>query len=104
MWKLPLSSLFLTFIEKVTTNLRFPVAYLTMTLMIMMCINDPFTIIRFLIAIGLTSTFFMLYFLRSERSKEFIYGILFSYFSCFTLFWIFPYALFTLKNRSWMTR
>ena len=104
MWKLPLSSLFLTFIEKVTTNLRFPVAYFTMTLMIMMCIHDPFTIIRFLIAIGLTSTFFMLYFLRSERSKEFIYGILFSYFSCFALFWIFPYALFTLKNRSWMTR
>ena len=104
MWRLPISSLLLTFIEKMTTNLRYPVAYVTIALMVMMSVYDPFTIVRVLIAIGLTSTFFMLYFLRSERSKEFLYGVLFGYFSFFGLFWVFPYALMTLRNRSWMTR
>ena len=81
MWRLPLSSLVLTFIEKLTTNLRYPVAYLSLALMVMLNLQDPFTLVRVLIAIGLTSTFFMLYFLRSERSKEFLYGILFGYFA-----------------------
>jgi hyaluronan synthase len=46
----------------------------------------------------------MLYYLKSERNWEFAYGILYAYFSAFTLFWIFPYALLTLRSRSWMTR
>ena len=104
MWRLPLSSLLITFIEKTTTNLRYPVAIASIVLMVMLSLQDPFTILRVFIAIGLTSTFFMLYFLRSERSKEFLFGILYGYFSCFALFWVFPYALLTLRNRSWMTR
>jgi hyaluronan synthase len=42
--------------------------------------------------------------LRSERSFEYFYAILYSYFWLFTLFWIFPYALMTARARSWMTR
>jgi hyaluronan synthase len=50
------------------------------------------------------STFYMLYYLRSERSADLLYGILCAYFAFFSLFWIFPYALLTLRARSWMTR
>ncbi len=103
-WKLPVHARILTFVDKIITNLRFPVAYVSLALLIFLTIHDPYTVIRLLIAIGLTSAFFMLYFLRSERSKEFLYGILFGYFAFFTLFWIFPFALVTLRNRSWMTR
>ncbi len=104
MWKLPVHSLLLTLVDKTITNLRFPVAYITFALLVYLTIHDPYTVVRVLVSIGLTSAFFMLYFLRSERSKEFLYGILFGYFAFFTLFWVFPFALVTLRNRSWMTR
>jgi hyaluronan synthase len=59
---------------------------------------------RGLAAIGLASTFYMLYFLRSERSWQFVYGIVYAYFSSLALFWIFPWAMATLRSRSWLTR
>ena len=104
MWRLPVHACILTVVDKVITNLRFPVAYVSLALMVFLTIHDPYTVIRVLVGIGLTSIFFMLYFLNSEWSKEFLYGILFGYFAFFTLFWIFPFALLTLRNRSWMTR
>jgi len=46
----------------------------------------------------------MLYYLKSERSWDFVYGVAYSYFSFFTLLWIFPYAVLTVRARSWLTR
>jgi hyaluronan synthase len=103
-WKLRPKALLITVIDKSITNLRFPVSYLVLGLMFALSVNDPWIIARVLLMIGLTSFFYMLYYLKSERNWEFVYGILYAYFSSFTLFWIFPYALLTLRNRSWMTR
>ena len=57
-----------------------------------------------LCAIGIAATFYMLYYLRSERSWDFLYGVLYAYFSFFGLTWIFPYALLTVRTRGWLTR
>jgi hyaluronan synthase len=46
----------------------------------------------------------MLYYLRSERSPDVFYGVVYSYYSLFALFWIFPVAVFTVRARSWLTR
>ena len=97
-------ALLMTIIDKTITNLRFPISLLAIALMVAMSIEDPWIILRFLLVIGLTAFFYMLYYLKSERNWEFAYGILYTYFSAFTLFWIFPYALLTLRSRSWMTR
>jgi len=61
-------------------------------------------VLRLLTVMGVMSLFNMLYFLRSERSMDFLYGIVYAYFGFFTLFWIFPYAFFTIRARSWLTR
>jgi hyaluronan synthase len=103
-WRLTPRALLITLADKLITNLRFPIAILSLLLLVGMSIEDPWTIIRFLLVVGVTSLFYMLYYLKSERSWEFLFGILYSYFSVLTLFWIFPYALLTLRNRSWMTR
>ena len=50
------------------------------------------------------STLYTLYYLRSERSWDFVFGILYGYFSFFALTWIFPYAALTLRARGWLTR
>jgi hyaluronan synthase len=85
-------------------NLRFPIAYASLALLVVMVARDPMTLVRVLGAIGIMSFFNMLYFLRTERSWAFLYGVAYSYFSFFSLFWIFPYAVATVRSRSWMTR
>ncbi|MHB8535262.1 MAG: glycosyltransferase family 2 protein, partial [Sulfuricaulis sp.] len=103
-WKRPLKSLMFSLFDNIITNLRYPVGYVVFVLLISLSLTEPRTILRVLFAIGIMSTFYMLYFLRSERSWKALYGILYSYFSFFTLFWVFPYAVLTVRARSWMTR
>ncbi len=104
MWKLPFPSFVLTMLETTITNLRYPVAYASLFLMVYMTMQDPWTILRLLLSIGLVSLFYTLYFLHSERSREFLFGIVYAYFYFVSLLWIFPYALMTVRNRRWLTR
>lgn len=104
MWKLPLSAMVLTMVETAITNLRYPVAYLSLGLLIYFSIQDPWTILRVLLSIGIVSFLYSLYFLKSEWSRELFFGVVYAYFAFFSLFWIFPFALATVRERRWMTR
>ncbi|MGD8926747.1 MAG: glycosyltransferase [Thioalkalispiraceae bacterium] len=104
MWKRPLISCVLSVIDSVISNLRFPMIYFTMGLMVYFVVQDPAILLRFLITIGVMSSLSMLYFLKTERSWEIVYGVIYSYFAYFALSWIFPYAILTVRARSWMTR
>ena len=90
--------------ETTVTNLRFPIAYLSIGLWIVNAAHDPSSFGRMLLAIMVVSTLYALYYLRSERSWDFAYGILYGYFSFFALTWIFPYAALTIRARGWLTR
>jgi hyaluronan synthase len=103
-WKRPLVPRLISIFDQVITNLRFPVSYFSLLLVIALTVADPSTLLRLLLVMGMTSLLNMLYYLHSERSWDFIYGVLYSYFAFFTLVWIFPTAVFTVRSRSWMTR
>ena len=103
-WKRPLVPRLISIFDQVITNLRFPVSYFSLLLVIALTVADPSTLLRLLLVMGMTSLLNMLYYLHSERSWDFIYGVLYSYFAFFTLVWIFPMAVFTVRSRSWMTR
>lgn len=103
-WKRPTLWRALALYESGITNLRFPIAYLSMALWAMNALHDPVSLGRMLLAIMVVSTLYVLYYLRSERSWDFAYGILYGYFSFFALTWIFPYAALTLRARGWLTR
>jgi len=103
-WKRPWRARLIALFDTSITNLRYPVAYVSLGLLAFLVVSDPMALVRVFIAIGIMSTFYMLYYLRSERSLDFIYGIFYSYFAFFALFWIFPYAVATVRARSWMTR
>ena len=103
-WKRPPLWRAFALYETTVTNLRFPVAYLSIALMVAHALEDPTAILRMLVAIMIVSTIYVLYYLRSERSWDFVYGILYAYFSFFALTWIFPYAALTLRARGWLTR
>jgi len=103
-WKRPLVPMILALIEKLVTNLRYPVAWTATGALIVLAISDPMAVLRVMLAIGAAASFYMLYYLYSERSMRFAHGILYAYFAFFALWWIFPYALMTVRSRSWMTR
>jgi hyaluronan synthase len=100
----PFWPMVITAVDLFITNLRYPVGYLNLVLLAIFSVQHPVTILRLFCVIGLFSLMNMLYYLKHERSWDFLYGILYSYFAFLSLFWIFPYALFTLRSRSWMTR
>ena len=103
-WKRPLVPRIISVWERITSNLRYPVNYLTIVLLSALVYSHPRMIPRLLLAIGLVSLFNMIYYLRSERSKDFIYGVVYAYYSFFFMFWIFPYAVLTVRARGWLTR
>jgi len=103
-WSRPVWSRALALYESVITNLRYPVGYLSIALWAMNAVKDPAAIVRMLLAIMVVSLVYVLYYLRSERSWDFVFGILYAYFSFFALTWIFPYAALTLRARGWLTR
>jgi hyaluronan synthase len=103
-WRRPLVPRLFTILDKTLTNLRYPVGYATIALALAMSLEDPWTLLRMLLAIGLSSLFYSLFFLRSERSWDFLWGVAYAYFSSFALLWIFPWALLTVRARSWLTR
>ncbi len=103
-WKRPPAARILAVYESAITNLRFPVAYSAMALWAVNAWHDPGSLLRMLLAIMVVSFLYVLYYLRSERSWEFVFGIVYAYFSFFALTWILPYAACTLKARGWLTR
>jgi hyaluronan synthase len=94
----------LPFINFVIVNLRYPFQYYAMVFLFINLVMYPANIFRYLSLVGVISLVYMVYYIRAEKNSDFIYGVLYSYFSIFTLQWIFPYAIATLKSKSWMTR
>lgn len=103
-WKRPPATRAIAVFDRLVTNLRYPVYYASLAMVVSVGMDDPHMILRLLTSMGLVSLLNMLYYLRSEQSFDFIYGVLYAYFSAFTLFWIFPYAVLTVRARAWLTR
>lgn len=104
LWKRPPIARVISLFDSTITNVRYPVAFLTMYLLGAAFVHDMRVLPRVLVAIGVISFFYSLYYLRSERSFNIVYGVLYEYFSFFALFWVFPWALLTVRARGWLTR
>ncbi|MDH4219236.1 MAG: glycosyltransferase [Candidatus Aminicenantes bacterium] len=64
----------------------------------------PLFILRYFAVLVVFSFLLSLYYLRAKRSLTFLYGIPYAFITAFCLWWIVPFAAFTMKNQSWMTR
>jgi hyaluronan synthase len=91
-------------IDTLVNNLRYPVAWASLGTLLVLSPTHPLVLVRLAFAIGFFAGLNMLYCLHSERSLQVLYGILFAYFSFVALFWIFPYAIVTVRARGWLTR
>ena len=103
-WKRPFWPRLISLADVFITNMRYPIGWASLVLFATLSVNDPATILRLFCVMGFFSSLNMIYYLYTERSWLFLYGILYAYFSFLTLFWVFPYALLTVRTRNWGTR
>jgi hyaluronan synthase len=100
----PLGARVISVVESLVSNLRHPVGWLSLVSFLALAPSHPLAVPRMLTAIGIFAALNMLYYLHSERSLDAVFGVLYAYFSFFALFWIFPYAIVTVRARGWLTR
>jgi hyaluronan synthase len=103
-WKRPWPTRLMALFDRAVTNFRYPASYSSLGLLPVLVTQDPAITMPMLATMGAMSFFSVLYFLRSERSMNFLYGVLYTYYSAIALFWIFPYAVATVRSRKWLTR
>lgn len=103
-WKRPLVPMVFAVLDKLITNFGLAVGWTAIAMLAAIAVSNPLVLVRVLLVLGVGAAFSMLYYLYTERSMRFVHGILYAYFAFFTLWWIFPYAIMSVRSRSWMTR
>ncbi len=103
-WKRPWRTCGMALFDRAITNFRYPASYCGLALLPVLVMQAPIITLPMMITMVAKSFFRVLYYLRSERSMNFLYGVLYAYYSSIALSWIFPYALATVRSRKWMTR
>jgi hyaluronan synthase len=65
---------------------------------------QPIFVLGHLAFLVMASFFLSLYYLRTNRSWVFLYGVPYALITAFFLWWVVPFSAVTLKNQSWLTR
>ena len=103
-WSRPWPSRALALLDRCVTNGAYPISCSSLGVLPVVIAAQPAVAAPILTVMGAMSLFQVLYYLRVERSFDFLYGVLYAYFSSLALFWIFPYAVATVRARGWLTR
>jgi hyaluronan synthase len=103
-WRRPWATRALAVLDRFITNASFPVAYSSLGVLPIVIALHPAIVGPVMAVMAAMSLFQVLYYLRAEQSLDFLYGVLYAYFSSIALCWIFPYAVATVRARSWLTR
>jgi len=85
-------------------NIMYPFHLLSFGIVAYSVIAHPILLLRYVAIIIIASFGLSLYYLRSQKSIVFLYGIPYGILTAFCLWWIFPFAALTLRSTSWMTR
>ena len=65
---------------------------------------NPLFMLRHIAFLVIFSFLLSLYYLRTNRSITFLYGIPYALMTAFCMWWLVPFAALTMKNQSWLTR
>lgn len=103
-WRRPPHIIPIVVADKLVTNVRYPIGYALVGLLIFVALQEPLALVRFEFAVGVAAGFYSLFYLRSERSWDAVYGVVYAYYAVVGLFWIFPWAVLTVRSRAWLTR
>lgn len=85
-------------------ELEFPLSFVFIPLLLVAIVSSPLVLVKFLTALALVSFILTVYYLKTERDMDFVYGVLYAFYAFFFVKWVRPYALLTLRNGRWLTR
>lgn len=94
----------LPILEFLITQMEFPLTCIILPLAFISLFCYPLGLLKCWCGLGIVSFVWLYAYLYQERSMNFVYGILYSYFSACCLPWIRPYAFLTVRNGKWLTR
>ncbi len=103
-WKRPWPTRALALFDRFITNASYPVSLSSLGVLPVVIALHPGVTAPVMTVMAAMSLFQVLYYLRTERSFNCLYGVLYAYFSSVALFWILPYAVATVRARGWLTR
>jgi len=85
-------------------NILHPFHLFSLALIVYSFYISPLFIVRHMAFLVVAAFLLSLYYLRTQRSVAFLYGIPYALMTAFILWWIVPVAALTIKNQSWLTR
>ena len=104
-WARPWGARLLAIFDRLTTNLKFPAGFIGLLGLILIASANPVYWGRSVLVLLSVAVLNSLYYLRSEPSwNGFLHSVGFSLYSTFTMWWIMPYAFFTVRAKGWLTR
>lgn len=94
----------LPILDFIFLNFLHPFHLFTLGLVLYSFMINPLFMIRHIGFIIISSFILSLYYLRTNKSAAFLYGIPYGIITAFLLWWIVPFSALTMKNQNWLTR
>ena len=95
---------FLPVLDFVFLNFLHPFHLYVMGLLTYSFFVQPLFLLRQIAFLTILSFFLSLYYLRTNRSWVFLYGVPYALMTAFLMWWIVPFSALTIRNQSWLTR
>jgi hyaluronan synthase len=95
---------FLAWVDSIVHALHIPARLYLLPFSWFLLLSSMDLLVRSLAVATIVSAIYALFFLRSEKSTESIYGVIYGWFALLTLQWIYPVAAATVSQNNWMTR
>ncbi|MHB8419559.1 MAG: glycosyltransferase family 2 protein [Myxococcales bacterium] len=85
-------------------NLRLVLLYAGLLQLPLLLLEHPGSLWRIGTSLFIAALFTALYYVRSDRSFRFLYGVVYAFYSALLLQWILPWAIMTVRDDRWGTR
>lgn len=94
----------LPIIDFIFLNFLHPFHLFSLGIIVYSFVINPIFMVRHIAFLVISSFILSLYYLRTNKSMAFLYGIPYGLITAFLLWWIVPFSILTMKNQEWLTK
>jgi len=94
----------LAFVDGIVHAIHIPIRLYLLPFSWYLLISDMGLVVKSMAVATVVSAIYALFFYRSEKSTESLYGVIYGWFAFIGLQWIYPLAAVTVSQNQWMTR
>jgi hyaluronan synthase len=94
----------LPIIDFIFLNFLHPFHLFSLGVIVYSFLVNPIFMVRHIAFLVISSFILSLFYLRTNKSMAFLYGIPYGLITAFLLWWIVPFSVLTMKNQEWLTK